>query len=49
MALSLISSSAMKDGKIVEAGSTERVMSRPEHPFTRSLMAAAFGLAPVSA
>jgi len=39
----------MKDGKIVEAGSTERVMTRPEHPYTRSLMAAAFDLAPVSA
>jgi microcin C transport system ATP-binding protein len=38
----------MKDGKIVEAGSTERVMTRPEHPYTRALMAAAFDLAPVS-
>jgi microcin C transport system ATP-binding protein len=36
----------MKDGKIVEAGSTEEVMTRPEHPYTRSLMAAAFDLAP---
>jgi microcin C transport system ATP-binding protein len=35
----------MKDGKIVEAGSTEQVMTRPEHPYTRSLMAAAFDLA----
>ena len=39
----------MKDGRIVEAGSTERVMTRPQHPYTRSLMAAAFDLAPVSA
>jgi microcin C transport system ATP-binding protein len=39
----------MKDGRIVEAGSTERVMTRPEHPYTRSLMAAAFDLAAVSA
>jgi microcin C transport system ATP-binding protein len=35
----------MKDGKIVEAGSTEQVMTRPEHPYTRALMAAAFDLA----
>jgi microcin C transport system ATP-binding protein len=35
----------MKDGKIVEAGPAERVMTRPEHPYTRALMAAAFDLA----
>ena len=38
----------MKDGKILETGSTERVMTQPQHPYTRSLMAAAFDLAPVS-
>jgi microcin C transport system ATP-binding protein len=35
----------MKDGKIVESGSAEQVMTRPEHPYTRALMAAAFDLA----
>jgi microcin C transport system ATP-binding protein len=39
----------MKDGKIVEAGATERVMTTPEHPYTRALMAAAFDLAAVPA
>ena len=38
----------MKDGKILETGSTERVMTQPQHPYTRSLMAAAFDLAPIS-
>jgi microcin C transport system ATP-binding protein len=36
----------MKDGRIVEAGPTERIMTQPEHPYTRALMAAAFDLAP---
>jgi microcin C transport system ATP-binding protein len=39
----------MKDGKIVEAGPTDRVMARPQHPYTRALMAAAFDLAAVPA
>jgi ABC-type microcin C transport system duplicated ATPase subunit YejF len=38
----------MRDGRIVAPGPTERVMTQPEDPYTRSLMAAA-DLAPVSA
>ncbi|MBV8335934.1 MAG: ABC transporter ATP-binding protein, partial [Alphaproteobacteria bacterium] len=37
----------MKDGMVVEDGPTDRVMTHPEHPYTRALMAAAFDLAPV--
>jgi microcin C transport system ATP-binding protein len=38
----------MRDGRIVEAGPTERIMTRPEHPYTRALMAAAFDIAAAS-
>jgi microcin C transport system ATP-binding protein len=39
----------MKDGKVVEAGPTDRVVTQPQHPYTRALMAAAFDVAPVPA
>jgi microcin C transport system ATP-binding protein len=38
----------MKDGRIVEAGPTEEIMTRPRHPYTRALMTAAFDLAPAA-
>jgi microcin C transport system ATP-binding protein len=38
----------MKDGRIIEGGTTERLTTVPQHPYTRALMAAAFDLAAVS-
>jgi microcin C transport system ATP-binding protein len=38
----------MKDGRVVEFGPTDRIMTAPEHPYTRALMAAALDLAPVA-
>jgi microcin C transport system ATP-binding protein len=38
----------MKDGRVVEAGPAERIMTSPQHPYTRALMAAAFELAPTT-
>jgi ABC-type glutathione transport system ATPase component len=38
----------MKDGVIVEAGPADRVCSRPEHPYTQSLIAAAATEAPIA-
>jgi len=34
----------LKDGKVVEQGSADRIFERPEQPYTRALMAAAFDL-----
>jgi microcin C transport system ATP-binding protein len=39
----------MKDGKVVESGTADRIFEAPSHPYTQALMAAAFDLEPVEA
>ncbi|HYF07705.1 MAG TPA: dipeptide ABC transporter ATP-binding protein, partial [Acetobacteraceae bacterium] len=39
----------LKDGRVVEEGSAERIVSAPREPYTRALMAAAFDLATAEA
>jgi peptide/nickel transport system ATP-binding protein len=39
----------MQHGKLVEAGPAERVLNRPRHPYTRSLIAAVPSLVPAKA
>jgi len=34
----------LKDGKVMEQGRAEQIFERPQHPYTRALMAAAFEL-----
>ncbi|NJO24158.1 MAG: ATP-binding cassette domain-containing protein, partial [Sphingomonadales bacterium] len=36
----------MKDGHVVEEGTTDAILSYPQHPYTRELMAAAFTARP---
>ncbi len=37
----------MRNGMVVEQGPTEAIFSDPQDPYTRELMTAAFGLAPI--
>jgi microcin C transport system ATP-binding protein len=34
----------LKDGKVMEQGRAEQIFDRPQNPYTRALMAAAFEL-----
>jgi len=39
----------MRAGRVVEHGSRFEIFERPQHPYTKALMAAAFDIAPVAA
>jgi microcin C transport system ATP-binding protein len=34
----------MRDGQVVEHGAAQEIFERPQHPYTRALMAAAFDI-----
>jgi microcin C transport system ATP-binding protein len=34
----------MREGRVVEAGTTERVLKQPEHPYTQALVGSAAAL-----
>ena len=36
----------MKDGKIVEEGATDAIFSAPKEPYTKTLIGAAYNIAP---
>ena len=38
----------LRDGRVVEQGPAEAIFDRPQHPYTRALMAAAFELRAIS-
>ncbi len=36
----------MKNGKVVEAGDTKKLLSKPKHTYTQQLVAAVFDVTP---